>query len=72
MKMTEGYYVDINTVPAIAILIGVIVIALVLGAKQNNKDQAAVQANYCEMRQIHSDSGGSYGWPSLPGYGECE
>ena len=30
------------------------------------------QANYCEMRQIHTDSGGEYGWPVLPGYGECK
>jgi len=30
------------------------------------------QANYCEMRQIHIDSGGLYGWPRLDGYGECK
>ena len=30
------------------------------------------QTNYCTMRQIHTDSGGQYGWPVLPGYGECK
>ena len=30
------------------------------------------QANYCEMRQIHTDSGGLYGWPRMDGYGECK
>ena len=30
------------------------------------------QANYCEMRQIHINSGGEYGWPKLDGYGECK
>ena len=30
------------------------------------------QANYCEMRQIHIDSGGEYGWPRMDGYGECK
>jgi hypothetical protein len=63
---------NIQPVPAIRILAGVIFIALILGATDANDDLAGKQANYCEMRQIHSDSGGSYGWPSLPGYGECE
>jgi len=30
------------------------------------------QANYCEMRSIYENSGGEYGWPVLPGYGECK
>jgi hypothetical protein len=30
------------------------------------------QANYCEMRQIHIESGGEYGWPRMDGYGECK
>ena len=30
------------------------------------------QTNYCEMRSIFEQSGGQYGWPVLPGYGECK
>jgi hypothetical protein len=58
--------------PVGAIVIILIIIVMVLVAKQDNKDQAAVQDHYCEMRQIHTDSGGSYGWPTLDGYGECK
>ena len=62
----------IQTFPAIMILIAVIVVALVLSVTDAQDELAGKQANYCEMRQIHTDSGGLYGWPSLPGYGECE
>ena len=63
---------NIQPVPAISILAGVIFIALILGATDANDDLAGKQANYCEMRKIHTDSGGEYGWPKLDGYGECK
>ena len=53
-------------------LLMLIAILMVLGAKQDDKNQAAVQNHYCEMRKIHTDSGGEYGWPKLDGYGECK
>jgi hypothetical protein len=71
MKITKGH-VNIKPVPAISILIGVIMVALVLGAKDAQDELAGKQANYCEMRQIHIDSDSQYGWPKLDGYGECK
>ena len=62
----------IHPVPAISMLIAVIVVALVLSVTDANDELAGKQANYCEMRQIHIDSGGLYGWPRLDGYGECK
>jgi len=34
------------------------------------EDRAAQRAHYCEMVQMHHDTGGEYGWP--PYKGECE
>jgi hypothetical protein len=62
----------IHPLPAISMLIAVIVIALLIAATSANDELAGKQANYCEMRQIHTDSGGLYGWPRLDGYGECK
>lgn len=63
---------NVSPVAAISILAGVVIISLILGATDANDDQVAVQANYCEMQKIYIDSGGDYGWPVLPGYGECK
>jgi hypothetical protein len=63
---------NIQPVPAISILAGVIFIALILGATDANDDLAGKQANYCEMRGIYEQSGGEYGWPRMDGYGECK
>jgi hypothetical protein len=62
----------IQTFPAIMILIAVIVVALVLSVTDAQDDIDGKQTNYCEMRQIHTDSGGEYGWPRMDGYGECK
>ena len=62
----------VQTFPAIMILIAVIVVALVLSVTDAQDELAGKQANYCEMRQIHTDSGGLYGWPRMDGYGECK
>ena len=62
----------IQTFPAIMILIAVIVVALVLSVTDAQDELAGKQANYCEMRQIHINSGGEYGWPKLDGYGGCK
>jgi len=62
----------IQTFPAIMILIAVIVVALVLSVTDAHDDIDGKQTNYCEMRQIHTDSGGEYGWPRMDGYGECK
>jgi len=62
----------IQTFPAIMILIAVIVVALVLSVTDAQDELAGKQANYCEMRQIHIESGGEYGWPRMDGYGECK
>ena len=62
----------IQTFPAIMILIAVIVVALVLSVTDAQDELAGKQTNYCEMRQIHTDSGGEYGWPRMDGYGECK
>jgi len=63
---------NIQPVPAISILAGVVFIALILGATDANDDLAGKQINYCEMRGIYEQSGGEYGWPKLDGYGECK
>ena len=63
---------SIQTFPAIMILIAVVTVSLVLSATDAQDDLAGKKANYCEMRQIHSDSGGEYGWPKMDGYGECK
>ena len=70
MKSTKE--LSIHPVPAISMLIAVIVIALIMAATDANDELAGKQANYCEMRQIHIDSGGEYGWPKMDGYGECK
>jgi hypothetical protein len=61
-----------NPAPAISVLFCIIVVALILSSKDAQDDLVGKQANYCELRQIHIDSGGEYGWPVLPGYGECK
>jgi len=63
---------SIHPVPAISMLIAVIVIALIMAATDANDELAGKQANYCEMRGIHKQSGGDYGWPKMDGYGECK
>ena len=62
----------IQTFPAIMILIAVVTVSLVLSATDAQDELAGKQANYCEMRQIYIESGREYGWPVLPGYGECK
>ena len=62
----------IHPVPAISMLIAVIFIALLMSATDAKDDIDGKQANYCQLRQIHIDSGGEYGWPRMDGYGECK
>ena len=62
----------IQTFPAIMILIAVVTVALVLSVTDAQDELAGKQANYCEMQEIYKQSGGQYGWPVLPGYGECK
>ena len=62
----------IQTFPAIMILISVVTVALVLSVTDAQDELAGKQANYCEMRGIHKQSGGEYGWPKMDGYGECK
>ena len=71
MKSTQNIS-TIQTFPAIMILIAVVTVSMVLSVTDAQDELAGKQANYCEMRQIHTDSGGLYGWPVLPGYGECK
>ena len=58
-----------KTQSALLIIVALLVVSYVMGEQD---DIDGKQANYCEMRQIHIDSGGEYGWPVLPGYGECK
>ena len=58
-----------KTQSALLIIVALLVASYVMGEQE---DIDGKQANYCEMRQIHTDSGGEYGWPVLPGYGECK
>ena len=58
-----------KTQSALLIIVALVVASYVMG-EQGDID--GKQANYCEMRQIHIDSGGEYGWPKLDGYGECK
>ena len=67
MKMQESSSSALH-----GIAIGIAAIALLYALIAGPDESAADQANYCEMRQIHTDSGGQYGWPVLPGYGECK
>ena len=71
MKSTQNIS-TIQIFPAIMILIAVVTVSMVLSVTDAQDELAGKQANYCEMRQIHTDSGGEYGWPVLPGYGECK
>ena len=55
-----------------AVLLMVCVIGalgLMLGQHERNEEEIQRQ-HYCEMVQIHKDSGGQYGWPAYDG--ECE
>ena len=58
-----------KTQSALLIIVALLVASYVMGEQE---DIDGKQANYCEMRQIHTDSGGLYGWPRLDGYGECK
>ena len=58
-----------KTQSALLIIVALLVASYVLG---DQGDIDGKQTNYCTMRQIHIDSGGLYGWPVLPGYGECK
>ena len=58
-----------KTQSALLIIVALLLTSLALGEQE---DIDGKQANYCEMRQIHIESGGEYGWPVLPGYGECK
>ena len=58
-----------KTQSALLIIVALLVTSYVLG---DQDDIDGKQANYCEMRQIHIDSGGLYGWPRMDGYGECK
>jgi len=58
-----------KTQSALLIIVALLVASYVMGEQE---DIDGKQANYCEMRQIHIDSGGLYGWPRLDGYGECK
>ena len=71
MKSTQNIS-TIQIFPAIMILIAVVTVSMVLSVTDAQDELAGKQANYCEMRQIHTDSGGLYGWPRMDGYGECK
>ena len=58
-----------KTQSALLIIAALLVVSYVMGEQD---DIDGKQANYCEMRQIHIDSGGEYGWPKLDGYGGCK
>jgi len=58
-----------KTQSALLIIVALLVASYVLG---DQDDIDGKQANYCEMRGIFEQSGGQYGWPVLPGYGECK
>ena len=58
-----------KTQSALLIIVALLVAIYVLG---DQDDIDGKQTNYCEMRQIHTDSGGEYGWPRMDGYGECK
>jgi len=58
-----------KTQSALLIIVALLVASYVMGEQE---DIDGKQANYCEMRQIHIDSGGLYGWPRMDGYGECK
>ena len=58
-----------KTQSALLIIVALLVTSYVLG---DQDDIDGKQANYCEMRGIFEQSGGQYGWPVLPGYGECK
>ena len=58
-----------KTQSALLIIVALLVASYVMGEQD---DIDGKQANYCEMRQIHIDSGGEYGWPKLDGYGGCK
>jgi len=62
----------IQLLPASIILLAVVILSLYLGVTDQQEEFDARQAQYCELRQIHIATGGEYGWPSMPGYGECE
>lgn len=44
--------------------------ALALIGNMEREDQIAEREHYCEMVDLHHESGGEYGWP--PYKGECE
>ena len=58
-----------KTQSALLIIVALLVAIYVPG---DQDDIDGKQTNYCEMRQIHTDSGGEYGWPRMDGYGECK
>ena len=58
-----------KTQSALLIIVALLVASYVMGEQD---DIDGKQANYCEMRQIHIDSGGEYGWPKLDGYEGCK
>ena len=58
-----------KTQSALLIIAALLLASYVLGEQD---DIDIKQANYCEMRGIFKQSGGEYGWPVLPGYGECK
>ena len=71
MKSTQDLS-SIQTFPAIMVLIAVVTVSLVLSVTDAQDELAGKQANHCEMRGIHKQSGGDYGWPKMDGYGECK
>jgi len=46
------------------------IVALALIGNIEREDQIAERQHYCEMVDLHRESGGEYGWP--PYKGECE
>ena len=58
-----------KTQSALLIIVALLVASYAMGEQD---DIDGKQANYCEMRQIHIESGGEYGWPRMDGYGECK
>ena len=56
----------------LAALAAVMLIAVIVAAVSHTPDIQSELRLYCEMQQIHIDSGGEFGWPDFRGLrSEC-
>ena len=52
---------------ALALMTIVMLCGLIVVGHYDNADAEAELRLYCEMQQIHIDSGGEFGWPDFRG-----